>query len=458
MNEASGEGEASTSGSSQASSIKEPEKNDKKMAESEKKKLDGKGKDGSREAQARPQSSRQRRDQKPKDSKRKPQEIAKGASGDDDKDVISWLNKKITKQGGKDTKPSSNPSQANSQTDKNSTKVENWRDRDAQRKPRTGSPSTKYNRKTVDKGRKEVAARPENWRSSNDAPKGEIESSSRKGYRKGGWDKQGKDEKFKPNPSLDIEKKKPFNSDNMKGRKGNWKEVDKSVGVINPSRNGAQSSDVIKIGANVNVIDGKYVSKNRQREQQDTMQTEQNNSNMQSSFVNSQNTQSLNNIPHEPQVFVYGGLHVYNMPYTDQQYYPTGQQWYHYGNQEHHYEQYQNLDYNYDQQYQEVNQQYFKSDQKINGNKVPSKVTTSEEFSKKVKVQRINVVIDPNHSIQASVLTEQLLNESYECMVCCDKIRCHASVWNCTNCYHVFHLRCIRKWANSPAALIEGRK
>jgi transcriptional repressor NF-X1 len=65
-------------------------------------------------------------------------------------------------------------------------------------------------------------------------------------------------------------------------------------------------------------------------------------------------------------------------------------------------------------------------------------------------------MLDSNHSEQAGMLTEQLLNESYECMVCCDKIRCHVAVWCCDNCYHVFHLKCARKWARSPMAVIEG--
>ena len=54
-------------------------------------------------------------------------------------------------------------------------------------------------------------------------------------------------------------------------------------------------------------------------------------------------------------------------------------------------------------------------------------------------------------SSQASVLIEQLRNETYECMVCCDRIRCNAAVWSCHNCHHLFHLGCVRKWAKSSA-------
>lgn len=53
-------------------------------------------------------------------------------------------------------------------------------------------------------------------------------------------------------------------------------------------------------------------------------------------------------------------------------------------------------------------------------------------------------------------LIEQLSEEKYECMVCCDVVRCMAPVWSCQSCYHVFHLNCIKKWARSPASQADG--
>ena len=61
-------------------------------------------------------------------------------------------------------------------------------------------------------------------------------------------------------------------------------------------------------------------------------------------------------------------------------------------------------------------------------------------------------------SEQAGALIEQLRSETYECMVCYDGIKCSAAIWSCSNCYHVFHLKCIRKWANSPSAVVEGKR
>ncbi|XP_072544158.1 transcriptional repressor NF-X1 [Salminus brasiliensis] len=53
---------------------------------------------------------------------------------------------------------------------------------------------------------------------------------------------------------------------------------------------------------------------------------------------------------------------------------------------------------------------------------------------------------------QTGCLIEQLSEEKYECMVCCDIIRVMAPVWSCQSCFHVFHLNCIKKWARSPAS------
>ena len=63
----------------------------------------------------------------------------------------------------------------------------------------------------------------------------------------------------------------------------------------------------------------------------------------------------------------------------------------------------------------------------------------------------------PIDSEQTRVLSEQLVEESYECMVCCEFVRSSQAIWCCQNCYHIFHLRCIKQWVKSSAASLTGK-
>ncbi len=57
-------------------------------------------------------------------------------------------------------------------------------------------------------------------------------------------------------------------------------------------------------------------------------------------------------------------------------------------------------------------------------------------------------------TVQSDELVQQLMAGQYECMVCCDRVKARNQVWSCGSCYHVFHLKCINKWATSPAAAV----
>ncbi|XP_053716490.1 transcriptional repressor NF-X1 [Synchiropus splendidus] len=69
--------------------------------------------------------------------------------------------------------------------------------------------------------------------------------------------------------------------------------------------------------------------------------------------------------------------------------------------------------------------------------------------------QRSREKIHQSKETQTGCLIEQLSEEKYECMVCCDVIKHMAPVWSCQSCFHVFHLNCIKKWARSPVSQAE---
>ncbi|XP_063870038.1 protein shuttle craft-like [Scylla paramamosain] len=50
---------------------------------------------------------------------------------------------------------------------------------------------------------------------------------------------------------------------------------------------------------------------------------------------------------------------------------------------------------------------------------------------------------------QRDRLSDQLTKGTYECMVCCDRIKQQHAIWSCLACFNCFHLGCIRKWAKS---------
>ncbi len=53
-------------------------------------------------------------------------------------------------------------------------------------------------------------------------------------------------------------------------------------------------------------------------------------------------------------------------------------------------------------------------------------------------------------TVQSDQLAQELTAGTYECMVCCECVRGKHQVWSCEGCYHVFHLKCIKKWASAP--------
>ncbi|KAJ2293241.1 FKBP12-associated protein [Coemansia sp. RSA 355] len=50
-----------------------------------------------------------------------------------------------------------------------------------------------------------------------------------------------------------------------------------------------------------------------------------------------------------------------------------------------------------------------------------------------------------------SSLSKRLANSSYECMICCDKVRTRHAIWHCDKCWAIFHIGCVQKWVKSSA-------
>ncbi|KAJ2317491.1 FKBP12-associated protein [Coemansia sp. RSA 2704] len=51
----------------------------------------------------------------------------------------------------------------------------------------------------------------------------------------------------------------------------------------------------------------------------------------------------------------------------------------------------------------------------------------------------------------SSTLARRLFSGSYECMICCDKVRARHAIWHCDKCWAIFHIGCLKKWVKSSA-------
>lgn len=60
-----------------------------------------------------------------------------------------------------------------------------------------------------------------------------------------------------------------------------------------------------------------------------------------------------------------------------------------------------------------------------------------------------SIKIDSVNCSQREKLIREIDAGRLECLVCYDMIKPYSSVWSCPNCYHIMHLTCIIKWADS---------
>lgn len=50
---------------------------------------------------------------------------------------------------------------------------------------------------------------------------------------------------------------------------------------------------------------------------------------------------------------------------------------------------------------------------------------------------------------QRDRLIKEIETNSLECMICCEKIKAYAATFNCSSCYHIVHLNCIKTWVKN---------
>ncbi|XP_008557896.1 protein shuttle craft [Microplitis demolitor] len=117
---------------------------------------------------------------------------------------------------------------------------------------------------------------------------------------------------------------------------------------------------------------------------------------------------------------------------------------------------------NYERDVKSDNKQQIKEENISNSS---SNSRAKEEFSKDDNLSSVNWRQKKNSQVkkvnnkkgleiddaatQKESLTEQLNRGKLECLVCCEYIRQNDPIWSCNNCYHVLHLKCIKKWAES---------
>jgi len=58
-------------------------------------------------------------------------------------------------------------------------------------------------------------------------------------------------------------------------------------------------------------------------------------------------------------------------------------------------------------------------------------------------------VVSDSSINQRALLERQLRENSVECSICSDLIKRDAHIWNCAQCSHMFHRRCIERWCRS---------
>eukprot|EP01102_Stenamoeba_stenopodia_P016353 TRINITY_DN5713_c0_g1_i1.p1 TRINITY_DN5713_c0_g1~~TRINITY_DN5713_c0_g1_i1.p1 ORF type:complete len:1139 (-),score=226.25 TRINITY_DN5713_c0_g1_i1:86-3502(-) len=74
----------------------------------------------------------------------------------------------------------------------------------------------------------------------------------------------------------------------------------------------------------------------------------------------------------------------------------------------------------------------------------------SGDASSQPKSSRSKAIdINPDLTPLSAQITQKLLNNTYECLICFENIGRSAIIFTCSNCYTLYHISCIKKWSAS---------
>jgi transcriptional repressor NF-X1 len=79
--------------------------------------------------------------------------------------------------------------------------------------------------------------------------------------------------------------------------------------------------------------------------------------------------------------------------------------------------------------------------------------TEKKPKERRKKIKNVNVAtLVVGHSEFTSRMITDIIQHSYECMVCVDRIGVAAGIWSCKYCFRFFHMTCLKKWRTSCLA------
>lgn len=90
---------------------------------------------------------------------------------------------------------------------------------------------------------------------------------------------------------------------------------------------------------------------------------------------------------------------------------------------------------------------YQRNEKKYSGKADITKKKTNESYDRKGKKDHLKKKLDA--ASQRERLEHLIVCRLLECLVCCEKLRHNDQIWSCGQCYHILHLSCTMKWAQS---------